>query len=410
MGQEQQFTLILQTLQQLRDVYGDDVDKIVQGNTSNIVFLKSTDDSMLDTLQKMSGVTHVSRADGKNITKDHERLFMQNEGKVTINVQTKEEPVISYNDLAFIGPRNSIVFRAGDSPIWNRNETILPMSWRLLKNTIKHPGHTYTLQTIPTLSSALDFDVRKNQPDFSKMLNKRLKQARKAKDAIARYQAAYGLTDDEIQKLDIDVYSDEIMAIINQSITDDELRKKKEADQMQSSFDYDDKPDFSNDDDDFPKSEPNTEQRAINQKYQEEYNEGEKAIYAGKILTRHSLVCNGFVNHSFDVNIVNAYRNIRGDFEQDHAHFVVKNGNLYDVTGQFLYIEKVETSKDLDAINQAGRDPKSTTYSNGNVSSDELKPENSYAVTDAFYHFLVSMDHWAFARGRFEQEMAKQLL
>ena len=32
LGQEQQFTLILQTLQQLRSVYGDDVDKIVQGN------------------------------------------------------------------------------------------------------------------------------------------------------------------------------------------------------------------------------------------------------------------------------------------------------------------------------------------------------------------------------------------
>ena len=32
LGQEQQFTLILQTLQQLKSVYGDDVDKIVQGN------------------------------------------------------------------------------------------------------------------------------------------------------------------------------------------------------------------------------------------------------------------------------------------------------------------------------------------------------------------------------------------
>lgn len=32
LGQEQQFTIILQTLQQLRDVYGDSVDKIVQGN------------------------------------------------------------------------------------------------------------------------------------------------------------------------------------------------------------------------------------------------------------------------------------------------------------------------------------------------------------------------------------------
>ena len=31
LGQDQQFTLILQTLQQLRDVYGDSVDKVIQG-------------------------------------------------------------------------------------------------------------------------------------------------------------------------------------------------------------------------------------------------------------------------------------------------------------------------------------------------------------------------------------------
>lgn len=100
LGQEQQFTLILQTLQQLRDVYGDSVDKIVQGNTSNIVFLKSTDDSMLDTLEKMSGKTHVSRKNQKTITRDLEKLFLPNEGKVSYTVQLQEEPVISYNDSA----------------------------------------------------------------------------------------------------------------------------------------------------------------------------------------------------------------------------------------------------------------------------------------------------------------------
>ena len=42
----------------------------VQGNTSNIVFLKSTDDSMLDTLQKMSGTTHKTFIESKNVTMD----------------------------------------------------------------------------------------------------------------------------------------------------------------------------------------------------------------------------------------------------------------------------------------------------------------------------------------------------
>lgn len=36
--QEQQFTLILQTLQQLRDVYGESVDKIVQGRYSYTMY------------------------------------------------------------------------------------------------------------------------------------------------------------------------------------------------------------------------------------------------------------------------------------------------------------------------------------------------------------------------------------
>ncbi|BAS11898.1 hypothetical protein AHiyo8_02010 [Arthrobacter sp. Hiyo8] len=75
LGQEQQFTLILQTLQQLRDVYGESVDKIVQGNTSNIVFLKSTDDSMIETLEKMSGKTHVSYIDSKQISQDLDKMI-----------------------------------------------------------------------------------------------------------------------------------------------------------------------------------------------------------------------------------------------------------------------------------------------------------------------------------------------
>ena len=42
LGQEQQFTLILQTLQQLRDVYGESVDKIVQGNAQPMDSLIAT--------------------------------------------------------------------------------------------------------------------------------------------------------------------------------------------------------------------------------------------------------------------------------------------------------------------------------------------------------------------------------
>ena len=110
-----------------------------------------------------------------------ERLWFQNEGKVTYTMSTKEQPVLSYNDLAFIQPQNSIVFRAGDPIVWNRNQTILPMSWQLFggnnEKSVHQFGREYNLQTIPTLSNAIDFDVRRNTPDFINMLNKRIAQA-----------------------------------------------------------------------------------------------------------------------------------------------------------------------------------------------------------------------------------------
>lgn len=98
-------------MQQLRDVYGESVDKIIQGNVENIIFLKSTDDSMIDTLVKMSGTTHESRIDQKTITKDNERLLNQNEGRISYTMQTKRRPVIQFNDFMFIKERNSIVLK-----------------------------------------------------------------------------------------------------------------------------------------------------------------------------------------------------------------------------------------------------------------------------------------------------------
>src|SRR5699024_8116152 len=49
-------------------------DMIPTHNTSNIVFLKSTDDSMIDTLVKMSGVHHVgrTRSEERRVGKEEE--------------------------------------------------------------------------------------------------------------------------------------------------------------------------------------------------------------------------------------------------------------------------------------------------------------------------------------------------
>ena len=406
LGQEQQFTLILQTLQQLRDVYGDSVDKIVQGNVSNIVFLKSTDDSMLDTLQKMSGTTHRSFTDSKTITRDTEAIFKNlsaNEGKVSYTMTTREVPVISYNDMAFISERNSIVFRAGDSPIWNRNEMILPMSWRLFKDTITQPGKEYSLQTIPTLSSALDFDVRKNQPDFGKMLEKRMKQAVVAAQAKDVYQDIFAYTDYQIEQLDPDDYSDDVMSIINALIREKAGVVEGEDEVFEDGF-------FDDDEDIMGMAEVNTEQIQATAEAQAKHDARNDKKFAGGMLSPADLVNHkGQGSHQYDNDIIRVYTDIKGDMWNDRDYFTVRNGSLCGLDGR-VYIGTASASADLAALNEAAKDSESKVFSESDVKPDELKSIGSFEVTDAFYAFLAEQDSWKFAKGKFEQGMKRIMM
>lgn len=373
-------------------------DYIPTHNTSNIVFLKSTDDSMLDTLQKMSGTTHRSYTDSKTITRDKQRIFMQNESKISYTMTTKEVPVISYNDMAFISEKNSIVFRAGDPPVWNRNETILPMSWRLFQNTIVHAGHKYSLQTIPTLSSALDFDVRKNQPDFVEMLNKRMEQALIANKAKEAYKNAYGYTDYQISQLDPDVYADEIMSIINTY-----LRKQKEVNaEGEGSLDYDN----SNVSWLMQNIEDNPEVDAARLEAEKRQAENDRNKFAqGKLSPSAFMSVGGQVNHGMDTMIVAVYVDTIGGFKRDTVNFMVKgNNSLYSKDGQTLYIESVSNSEDLKKLNQAAQDENSKVYSEG-----KIEQHQSYVVTDAFLKFLATRDQWDFAEGQFEKGMGNKM-
>lgn len=371
-------------------------DYIPTHNTSNIVFLKSTDDSMLDTLQKMSGTTHRSYTDSKTITRDKQRIFMQNESKVSYTMTTKEVPVISYNDMAFISPNNSIIFRAGDPPIWNRNETVLPMSWRLFTNTIVHAGHEYSLQTIPTLSSALDFDVRKNQPDFTQMLNKRMEQAIIAVKAKTAYQEAYMYTDYQISQLDPDVYSDEIMSIINAYLR----KKNEEVNEDADDFDY------NNPDADWIRDiEANKEVETARIEAEKRQAENDRKKFAQGTLSPGAFVSvAGQANHNMDKDIIAVYVDAIGGFKRDTQNFMVRNNSLYSADGQILYIESVSNSEDLKNLNQAAQDENSKVYSEG-----KIEQHQSYVVTDAFLKFLATRDRWDFAEGRFEIGMYNKM-
>lgn len=422
--------MILQTLQQLRDVYGESVDKIVQGNTSNIVFLKSTDDAMIDTLQKMSGVTHKSFTDSKTITRDMQKLMMQNEGKASYTMTTKEVPVISYNDMAFISERNSIVFRAGDSPVWNRNETILPMSWRLFKNTITQPGKNYSLQTIPTLSSALDFDIRQNQPDFIKMLDKRMAQAGKAAVAMDMYKNAYRYTDAELAKLDIDAYSDEIMDLITAMLNDSLGKGTGTESDEDDVFEGDDVVNIDDWDDDMLENhyvdtvdenesygalniddiEDNADVQQEAARRQAQRDERDRKIFAGGFISKSMLVNpDGSVkSHAFDKDFSEIFANNMGSMLGDKQYFDDVDGNLYGKNGK-PYIVKADNRALLDRMNEAAQEEGSNVYSEEDIQERDLSEFNTYIITDAFYQFLASLDAWTFASGQFDNEMRRRM-
>ncbi|WP_412075412.1 type IV secretory system conjugative DNA transfer family protein [Streptomyces xanthophaeus] len=411
LGQEQQFTLILQTLQQLRDVYGESVDKIVQGNTSNIVFLKSTDDSMIETLEKMSGKTHRSYRDSKQISQDLDKVIGgKTEGRVSYTMSTKEEPLISYNDMAFLAPRNSIVFRAGDAPIWNRNQTILPMSFQLLGNTIKHPGHTYSLQTIPTLSSAMDFDVRMNQPDFVKMLEKRMRQAVKAADAKAQYKEIYGYREVDIERLDPDVYADEVMEVITTMTTVDEGQDPN-APVVVDPDEYEGMSMF--DEDQFIE---NVEVGVAVAESQAVSVERQRLLYAEGTISKEMLVnADGSAKvKSLDIEIGEAYKSAQTELEQDREHFSVGgDGELRSADGSQTYISQIRSDAYVNAarrINGHVNDEDSRVFAEEDVTEEDLKSLATVKVYSAFYQYLASLPSWeVLADGRFDRAMAIEM-
>lgn len=358
---------------------------------------------MLDTLQKMSGTTHKAFKDSKTLQVNKNKLFNPIEDQQSVTISVKEIPVISYNDMAFISERNSIVFRAGDSPIWNRNEMILPMSWRLFQNTITHPGHDYSLQTIPTLSSALDFDVRKNQPDFIKMVNKRIEQFCLADAAREAYQRAYGYSDFEISQLDPDNYADDIMSVINSY-----LRTKQEAaakqDDAEAGFEMNlDSKWIENN------VEKNTEQLQATAEVQKQQAQKDEKRYAGGLLSREDLVStvNG-INHTLDKDIIQCYNDVKGDMWGDRMHFVVQHGDLYGANNQ-PFIVKVSQSEDLATLQKAAESGDTQVYQEKKIDEKDLSALGSYQVTDNFYRFLVSLESWDFAKGKFEQAMARRM-
>lgn len=386
-------------------------DFIPTHNTSNIIFLKSTDDTMMDTLSKMSGERHSVYTSSKTITKDIEKLVLPTEGKASYTMSAEKEPVISFNDMAFISERNSIVFRAGDSPIWNRNQMIMPMSWIMFKNTINHPGHEYTLQSIPTLSSALDFDVRTNQPDFVKMLNKRMAQAVISKSAQDIYQNAYNLDDYGISMLDPDVYSSQVMGIIQDMIMQ-KAGKNPDGSNIEEEMSLEELEmyDFNNE---LAEISENKEMVNIIDDNAERMARMQEPRYAEGHLSQADLINgDGSATMAWDNILLHAYSNNRVKMEKDHRLFSLGgDGSLCSKDGSQVYISKAELLDNIETLNESALEAGSQVYGEEPIEKSDLNLYNSFNVHPEFYQFLASLPSWDnIASGSFDRDVAKYVV
>ena len=403
----------------------NDVETKIKNLVITIRFLKSTDDDMLKTLETMSGVTHRSRADSKTITSDMGNVtnLNRNKGEMSYNIATKEEPVISFNDMAFIPDRNSMVFRAGDSPIWNRQEMILPMSWRLFSNTIVNPGHDYSLQTIPTLSTAMDFDVRKNQPDFNHWFNKRLSQMTFVEEAVEKYKDLHGYSDRDIELLDPDIYADDIMRIIHNlmnpvsladSDDDDDLYYDPSLDPMAQAEEL------------MAEMFDNNEVIDEVAKAGAQQKEFTDKIYANKLLSKGDFVSisGNISGHTFDKMIRKLFVEEWQKFFDDKDHFYMSGdrdsgfsscGDLCSSDVHKVYI-RMNRSLNAQEVAQLKED---STDKGTRVFAENSEDIDSYGsaiatmeVTDDFYRYLVSLSPREFsnlAGGAVQQAFIKEL-
>lgn len=231
LGQGQEYTMILQTLQQLRDVYGDSVDKIVQSNTAVFVYLISNDSDMLEELSKQAGTTHVSRAKQKTINKDVDDFVDKIDSNVGYQITTEEEPLFSVNQLmSFTNGENMVLSsvhrkdNSGESvrpnPIHNTRETLMPMAYALHKNGHNSKHFKRELQNVEIATSSSDRDVYREIPIFTKLYEKRLVQATLTNNMFESYKEEHNLSDEDLINRDVDEVSESIMRLVNNKMTE----------------------------------------------------------------------------------------------------------------------------------------------------------------------------------------------
>ena len=185
LGQDVQITFVLQSFQQLRSVYGDDIEKIIRANSSNTIFLKSNDEELINELVRLSGTRHEFRVKSKSVSRKMGDIVTISEPIINYSGEHAETTALTSNDLLFLAgpsPGNSVTFSSGEMPIVNKLETITPMAAGLHKHLPQPVGGQYSDSTMPSTNSNDSQNFLDNIIDGEALVNARVAQAKIAQE------------------------------------------------------------------------------------------------------------------------------------------------------------------------------------------------------------------------------------
>lgn len=459
LGQDQQFTLILQSLSQLSTLYDDKINETLQSNVGSFIFIKSKDKQMIQSLIGMNGKKHVTQESSQTFDKPAGgyRLLDTLGGKngqgpqvphISTTTSRDEREVISENDYLRLSTKASdgtMIVSRGTNPIWSQQPTIMPMSFRLFDNRTGKQGDSINPNNLPMISDAENFDPLANLPNFDKMIHQRIVEATYAHKVIDQFKKVEHKTDNDIQQMDPELFANRIMAGIHDNIKADEEKKKKNNNKesmpdidMSEAKDahYNERFDRLSSDQQDKITDNNLKAGQQHANFFGSHQSSFASAIRNKILNDKQDVDNneGTLGPSFAELTKSSIKN--PEFEDDVNNkieaFKVKKyagGNI--AAGDLQFPNGSVTSMEDDIIGQSYADllgefkrdpmhfevkqgttegPNSLYSRDGKLYIEDLNntqdPRTRYQIEPAFIEFLLSKDNWNwFAGGRFETTM-----
>lgn len=181
LGQDVQITFVLQSFQQLRAVYGEDIEKILRANSSNTIFLKSNDKELVDELVRLSGQRHKFQQKSKSVSRKMGDIVTVSEPVINYSGEDAETTTLTSNDLLFLAgpaPGNSITFSSGEMPIVNKLSQITPMAAGLHTHLPQPKTGQYSDATMPTTATSDGINYLDNMIDGEGLTRARVEQAK----------------------------------------------------------------------------------------------------------------------------------------------------------------------------------------------------------------------------------------